>query len=128
LLRALTEAVQTRMTYISGARDDITPDEFTPQAIGRKCGFARELIGRGPPARDFSACAHYHSDNFDDDLAWLLERLREVGCDQVLSVDLSRPDIGIAVVRAVIPGLEAPHDDDNYIAGPRAARAGKATS
>ncbi len=128
LLRALTEAVQTRMTYISGARDDITPDEFTPQAISQKCRFARDLIGRRRPARDFSDCRHWDSDNFDDDLAWLLERLQEVGCDQVLTVDLTKPEIGISVVRAVIPGLEAPHDDDNYVAGPRATRAGKVVS
>jgi ribosomal protein S12 methylthiotransferase accessory factor len=54
--------------------------------------------------------------------------LRESGCDQILTVDLSKPEIGVSVVRAVIPGLEAPHDDDNYVAGPRAARAGKAES
>jgi len=116
------------MTYISGARDDISPDEFTPQAISRKCKFARDLIGGGRPARDFSDCPHRDSDNFDDDLAWLLERLQEAGCNQVLTVDLSRPGFGVSVVRAVIPGLEAPHDDDNYVVGPRAARAGKAVS
>ena len=50
----MTEAVQTRMTYISGARDDMTPDEFTPQARSRKTRFARDLINQSEPTRDFS--------------------------------------------------------------------------
>ena len=40
--------------------------------------------------------------------------------DQVVTVDLSRPEFGISVIRAVIPGLEAPHDDPDFIPGPRA--------
>lgn len=126
LLRALTEAVQTRMTYISGARDDMTPDEFTPQARSRKTRFARDLINRSEPTRDFSHSPHHNADNFEDDLAWLLARLRGAGCDQILTVDLTRPEIGVPVVRAVIPGLEAPHDDDGYLPGPRAISAGAA--
>jgi ribosomal protein S12 methylthiotransferase accessory factor len=123
LLRALTEAVQTRMTYISGARDDMTPDEFTAAAIAAKCGFARRLIAAGEPLRDFARCPHYDAEDFADDLALLLARLRGAGCGQVLAVDLGRPAIGIPVVRVVVPGLEAPHDDDDYVPGPR-ARAG----
>jgi ribosomal protein S12 methylthiotransferase accessory factor len=42
-------------------------------------------------------------------------------------VDLTREDVGIPVVRVVIPGLEAPHDDDGYLPGPRAMAARAAT-
>ncbi|HUF87927.1 MAG TPA: YcaO-like family protein [Thermohalobaculum sp.] len=126
LLRALTEAVQTRMTYISGARDDMTPDEFAPDAIDRKCRFARDLIDCGAPARDFAACPHHDADNFAEDLAWLLSRLEGCGIEQVVSVDLTRPEVGLPVVRVVVPGLEAPHDDDNYVPGPRALAAAEA--
>jgi len=128
LLRALTEAVQTRMTYISGARDDMTPDEFSSEAISRKCNFARDLIERSEPARNFLECPHNDADSFEDDLACLLSRLKDAGIDQVLSVDLSRPEIALPVVRIVVPGLEAPHDDDTYVPGPRATRAGTAAS
>jgi ribosomal protein S12 methylthiotransferase accessory factor len=124
LLRALTEAVQTRLTYVSGARDDLLPEEFTGEAIAGKCGYARGMIRRAGEMRDFAACPHRVTEAFDDDLAWLRARLTAVGCDRVFTVDLSRPEIGMAVVRAVIPGLEAPHDDDDFVAGPRAIRAG----
>jgi YcaO-like protein with predicted kinase domain len=123
VLRSLTEAVQTRMTYISGARDDMAPDEFTPQAMAHKTRFARGLIREGPPQRNFEAAPGFVSDDFADDLHWLLGRLDQAGCPQVLRVDLSRPEIGLAVVRIVIPGLEAPHDDYGYVPGPRARRA-----
>ena len=123
LLRALTEAVQTRLTYVSGARDDLEPEEFTPEAISKKCAYARRLIRRSGAVRDISACPHRMNETFDDDIALLLERLWAIGCGEVVIVDLTRPAIGIAVVRAVIPGLEAPHDDGNFVAGPRAIRA-----
>ena len=123
LLRALTEAVQTRLTYVSGARDDLLPDEFTTEAISGKCAYAHRMISRSGAVRDVSVCPHKMSETFEDDINWLLACLQAVGCGQVIIVDLTRPDIGMAVVRAVIPGLEAPHDDENFVAGPRAVHA-----
>jgi len=54
------------------------------------------------------------------DLDHLLARLEAVGIDEVAVVDLSRENIGIAVAHVIIPGLEAPHDDNAYIPGERA--------
>ena len=42
----------------------------------------------------------------DADLAWELERLRAAGIEQVVVVDLTRPELRIPVVKVVIPGLE----------------------
>lgn len=123
LLRALTEAVQTRLTYVSGARDDLSPNEFTGAAVREKCLYARRLARHREPVRTFSDCPHKMSATFEGDLEWLIAGLHAVGCREVITVDLSRPGIETAVVRAVIPGLEAPHDDENFIAGPRAVRA-----
>ncbi len=120
LLRALTEAAQTRLTYISGARDDLDPEEFSDTARNWRSGYIRELIDGSAPIGDFTECPTYVTGSFTDDLSLLLARLSEAGIDQVVTVDLSRPEIDIAVVRAVIPGLEAPHDDPDFVAGPRA--------
>ena len=38
LMRALTEAAQTRLTYITGSRDDLMSDEFTPFGLTRRSG------------------------------------------------------------------------------------------
>ena len=123
LLRALTEAAQTRMTYISGSRDDLSPEEFTEGGVGEKLDSARDLIGYQRPIGDFRQIPTLSADTFADDLAWLIDRLSTIGIEQVVAIDLTRPEIGIPVVRAVIPGLEAPHDDDDYLPGARAAAA-----
>ncbi|SDX24052.1 ribosomal protein S12 methylthiotransferase accessory factor [Ruegeria halocynthiae] len=120
LLRALTEAAQTRLTYISGARDDLDPEEFSDSARSWRSRYVHDLIDGSPATDDFSSCPTYVTESFSEDLSLLLTHLASVGMDQVVTVDLSRPEIDIAVVRAVIPGLEAPHDDLDFIAGPRA--------
>lgn len=120
LLRALTEAAQTRLTYISGARDDLQPTEFTADAMAAKRLYFRTLMSESEVSGKFSDCPTKSTESFEDDLAWLLENLASAGMEQVLSVDLSRAEIGISVVRAIIPGLEAPHDDPDFVAGPRA--------
>ncbi len=120
LLRALTEAAQTRLTYISGARDDLDPEEFIDEARLWRGRYVRELIERAKPTERFTDCPSHVTGSFTEDLDLLLSRLSEAGIGQVVTVDLSRPGIDIAVIRAVIPGLEAPHDDPDFIAGPRA--------
>lgn len=119
LLRALTEAVQVRLTYITGARDDLSPDEYTRAGIEQKLRRARLLV-RPAPARDFGTVPTHEGATFDDDLHWLLERLRAVGIEQVVAVDLTRPEFGLPVARVVIPGLEGPDDHDDYRPGARA--------
>ena len=39
---------------------------------------------------------------------------------QVVTVDLTKPEFELPVVRVVIPGLEGPDDDDDYVPGTRA--------
>lgn len=120
LVRALTEAVQVRTTYIAGSRDDLSHAEFAAAELEQKHRFFRNLAGQTEGIVDFTDIASHEFDSFEQDIGWLLSRLRNVGIDQVLCVDLSKQDIGIAVVRVVIPGLEGPHDDEDYIPGPRA--------
>ena len=50
----------------------------------------------------------------------MLAQLGSIGIDEVVCVDLSKPAFDVPVVRVVIPGLEGPHDEDDYFPGPRA--------
>ncbi len=120
LLRALHEAVQVRTTYIVGARDDITLDEYSIQGIEGKQQFFRNIIRQCSFSGDFSRTADLDSDLVEEDLDTLLSKLTGMGLSQVLRVDLSKPEFDISVVRIVIPGLEAPHDDEGYVPGSRA--------
>jgi len=81
------------------------------------------MSDQGEPTRDFANAPHHDAETFEDDLGWLAARLAAADCGRVLTVDLSQPGLGISVVRAVVPGLEAPHDDDDYVPGARAIAA-----
>ena len=122
LLRALHEAVQVRTTYIVGARDDITPDEYTSDGIELKRGFFQNKISQCRFKGAFSRTLDLDTDTVEEDLVTVLNRLQEVSINSVLCVDISKPQFDIAVVRVVIPGLEAPHDEDNYMPGFRAKK------
>jgi ribosomal protein S12 methylthiotransferase accessory factor len=48
----------------------------------------------------------FFNEDILDDINLILLRLKSVGLNQVIIVDLTNPDIGIPVVRAIVPGLE----------------------
>ena len=52
----------------------------------------------------------------------MLGRLRAVGIAEVVRVDLTRPEVGMPVVRVVIPGLEGQDDHEGYVPGSRACK------
>jgi ribosomal protein S12 methylthiotransferase accessory factor len=122
LLRALTEAIQVRTTYISGSRDDRRPAEFTAPALEQKLRRARGLMAGPAAQRDFRHVPSHEAATCADDLDWMLDRLRVAGIAEVVTFDLTGPEVGVPVVRVVIPGLEGPDDHDTYVPGPRARR------
>lgn len=122
LLRALTEAAQVRTTYISGARDDLSWNEYGHRYQRDRNNIAKWLHSHSAPCRDFEKIADYSSMSFSRDLDWLLSRLSNAGIDQAVAIDLTRSDIGLPVVRVVIPGLEGPDDHNRYVPGERARR------
>ena len=124
LARALTEAAQTRVTFISGARDDREREVYeqarNPEQIRR---YRQQILSLPAAPRSFQEVPTFHSDDLEEDLTWALERLRAAGIEEVVTVDLSRPELEVPVVRAIIPGLEANHEVPGYAPGPRARAA-----
>ncbi|WNG37765.1 hypothetical protein F0U61_31815 [Archangium violaceum] len=120
LLRALTEAAQSRLTLISGARDDATQQRYEGIRDLDHTARALEHMRSEPPVRRFQDVPTFEGDSFDEDLAWELERLRSAGLRQVVVVDLTKRELGIPVVRVIIPGLEPLHDIPGYTPGARA--------
>ncbi|GGP00016.1 YcaO-like family protein [Wenjunlia tyrosinilytica] len=105
LLRALSEAVQARLTAVSGMRDDMGRSEYHRWRDRRTLERNWTVLSRGGGIRDFRAIPTYSHASFEEDIALQIGRLRSVGIDQVIVVDLTRPEIGLPVVRAVVPGL-----------------------
>nr|QKW93874.1 ribosomal protein S12 methylthiotransferase accessory factor [Vitiosangium cumulatum] len=122
LLRALTEAAQSRLTLISGARDDASRQRYEGIQDLDRTARALEHMRSEPPVRRFQDVPTFEGDSFDEDLAWELERLRAAGLRQVVVVDLTKRELGIPVVRVIIPGLEPLHDIPGYTPGARARR------
>lgn len=100
LSRALTEAAQSRLTYISGARDDIASLARTPWTSE-----VFETFVEPPPARRFGELVDVSTGDVGEDLAGVARRLRAAGYEPFY-VDLGRDDVGVAVVFAFVPGLE----------------------
>jgi ribosomal protein S12 methylthiotransferase accessory factor len=105
LLRALTEAAQSRLTSISGARDDLIRGQEEILRAQDVVGKVRSGLKDEPPVRNFRTIESWESDTFDGDVNWLLKRLQAFGMKRVIFVDLTLPDLGIPVVRMVVPGL-----------------------
>ncbi|HEX7587607.1 MAG TPA: YcaO-like family protein [Anaerolineae bacterium] len=124
LARAMTEAAQIRLTYIAGIRDDIPASDYV-ESVEEKLGAALlDAVSRSAEARSFRDVPSLNNDDVAVDLRWELERLRSIGVERIIAVDLTRPDFGVPVVRMVIPGLEWDCTHRDYFPGPRARRAG----
>lgn len=124
LLRALTEAAQARTTYIAGARDDYFPHLYSHAFRARRKTLCSQLLESSESQRAFEHVPHMQSSAIEDDLRWMLARLRAVGIDQVHIVDLTREGIGVPVARVIVPGLEGAMGDGDadYVPGLRARR------
>ncbi|HZY52407.1 MAG TPA: YcaO-like family protein [Reyranella sp.] len=100
LTRALTEAAQTRVTFIQGGREDLAD-----MAPNRGASPAAELP-TGERTIAFDEIASHEHPSINEDVEFMLERLRQSGFGQVVVVDLTKDTIGIPVVRVVVPRAE----------------------
>ena len=99
LARALTEAAQSRLTFIAGSRDDMFPEHYVPALPSTRP--ARDDVwldfrSRRPPPLGRT---------FEEDLQTTLALLGAAGFPRVVAVDHTRPEFQIPVVTVVIPGL-----------------------
>ncbi len=125
MLRALTEAAQSRTTRIAGSRDDYVPESYDSAAKLARNRTARLWLA-DPPRRSFTDAPGLSGKTITGDLDRVLARLRDKGVDQVVAVDLTKPDVGLPVVRVVAAGLEGAYQGagSDYRPGPRARARG----
>lgn len=100
LLRAITEAAQSRLAFIQGGREDL-PQIMRHQTVSRR----EDLSSLGPMV-SFNDLPTSEHEYIDEDVELLLRRLPEYGISQVVAFDMTRPEVGIPVVRVVIPRAE----------------------
>ncbi|WP_082477904.1 MULTISPECIES: YcaO-like family protein [unclassified Rhizobium] len=116
-IRALTEAAQSRMTYISGARDDIrrsTYDRVLPEETRQ--AFAVEPNSPICQSVEDPDLASGVSSLLDH----VLECLKKAGIPRVIAVPLQAADLPFVAAKVFIPALENPDDTRARRFGPRA--------
>jgi ribosomal protein S12 methylthiotransferase accessory factor len=123
LSRALTEAALSRMNVIVGVRDDL-PTDYQVRAAAAVGPVLLDVFAASFPAVRFDAQAGFRSSDLADDLRWELSCLQRAGLSQAIVVDLTNTEIGIPVVRVVIPGLEGNCHHPSYVPGARARAIG----
>ena len=119
LSRAITEAVQSRLTYISGARDDIYRDDYAAIQSDRNRAAWLRWLDHGQRRGDFRDIPSIANDTVSSDFDAILSILERAGFDQVIAVDLTFEDVGIPVVKMLVPGLVEPTIDNDAPANAR---------
>jgi ribosomal protein S12 methylthiotransferase accessory factor len=100
LTRALTEAAQSRLTGIQGGREDL-PDHIP--AKGMPPAEPRQAPGH---TVHFDEIASYRHPSVNDDVEFIIERMRQSGFEQAVVVDITRKEVGIPAVRVIVPRSE----------------------
>ena len=103
LLRAITEVSQSRAANIQGARDDLRKIKYGHDNSDDKRAW------QFTPSKNkiqFSQIRSYFNGDILNDIKLILAHLQQAGLKKAIIVDLTIAEIGIPVVRAIVPGLE----------------------
>jgi ribosomal protein S12 methylthiotransferase accessory factor len=122
LSRAITEAIQSRLTHISGVRDDVTWARYRNDiaCTDRSNLLAFEKMARMVPALSYKSLPT--APRFavmEDALGYILEKLAEVSLRQAIVIDLKSHMDDFAFVYVCVPGLEFAANKPNYTPGER---------
>jgi ribosomal protein S12 methylthiotransferase accessory factor len=99
--RAITEAAQSRATFIHGAREDLEPTAYLGPHKAIYDFFAAK---RGDT--DWQTLEDLTDPDLGQDLRRVVGNLAAAGFREIFRVDMTQPGIGIPVVRVIIPGLK----------------------
>ncbi|MBA3819590.1 MAG: YcaO-like family protein [Deltaproteobacteria bacterium] len=101
IARAVTEAAQTRLTYIAGGRDDFFPFDYEratdPELLA---DLWERLAGPCDEPATFDELPRTAVTSLGHALEVLVERIR----GPVIAVDLTHPELGVPVVKMLAPG------------------------
>ena len=104
IARALTEAAQTRVTYIAGGRDDFFPADYARATDRELLAEMWASLPDGDPVM-FDELPSYPARSLGDELEQLIALVRAAGFDEVIAVDLTHPSLRVPVAKVIVPGL-----------------------
>ncbi|MEC3980179.1 YcaO-like family protein [Amycolatopsis sp. H20-H5] len=120
--RAITEAAQSRLAVIGGAREDMDAQDYRRHA---SYDTVKDAIRRWSDAQPWCAFDDIRSattGSVGGDLELVLKALARDGLDLALATELSPPDFPFSVAQVVVPGTEFAHLDPERV-GVRLAKA-----
>ncbi|WP_156943511.1 YcaO-like protein with predicted kinase domain [Ensifer sp. WSM1721] len=116
-IRGVTEAAQSRLTYISGARDDIHPETFSRNLPTHLRDLL--LLNPVPYAAQLEMTA---GATLKDMLAFVVAKLKAAGVSSAIAVPLNPGERNFSVAKVLVPELENPDGNRKRRFGPRALK------
>jgi len=105
--RALTEVAQNRVVQIQGAREDIAAQVKAMRSVGYERLKEINKHWFSPAAmKSFEEIEDISAKDISEDIQITLEALRRRNFNLALFVELTREELGVPVVRVIVPGLE----------------------
>jgi ribosomal protein S12 methylthiotransferase accessory factor len=117
-LRAISEAAQTRLTTITGSRDDVDPADYVrvlPRDLELFADVARPAAAIAPGYNGQRSLTGYYD--------WLVGRVRDAGVRSLVLVELQADDFPFVITRTLAPELEQDPRSGNRRPGRRLLRA-----
>jgi ribosomal protein S12 methylthiotransferase accessory factor len=109
LSRAIAEALQSRLTHISGVRDDVYWSRYRRDLRMDEASTKQWIseLQLEPECVNFSDIPDVcRIDTTGQMLSWIVAAIGVAGLSEVIVVDLTQADIGLPVVHVTVPGLE----------------------
>lgn len=105
VIRAITEAAQSRLTKIAGSRDDLDPSRYEPIGGANLLAVASSVFDQ----QDYGFAPFDRPDlsgtTAAEDVATLISLFQAAGTSRLAAVDLTQARFGIPVARIVAPQL-----------------------
>lgn len=121
LVRAISEAMQSRITYITGSREDMPYSEYSDKSRWFNCSHSAdidELAGK-TEALAFEQIDEYEGSMQPTEIRdWIISKIAN-DLSAPIVVDLTDEKLNIPVVFSVVPGAEAYFGHDGYMPGER---------
>ena len=116
--KALLELAQSRLTQIHGAREDTVA-----VLNNRKLGYERMKrlnkmwLTPSGVSGSLDDLPHLETEDVFDDLQIVRAKINARGMSRTVVVDLTRKELGIPVVRVIVPGMEVFAIDEDRVGG-----------
>ena len=121
LSRAITEAAQSRVTFIAGARDDQYHDlyesEISDDVYNVWLNELRDTESKS--SNSFEDIPLVNFESLEKDQEYVLEKLSDIGINDAYFADLTKRKYNIPVVKVVIAGLESVTHVEKRLLGQR---------